>query len=311
MPASLPIPAALSNGPFTHQDALRCDVSEKVLRGRRFRRLHPRVWVLASYKMSDLDWIRAAELAMPDEARASHLTRLRRLGLDYGTFPPLHFTVQGELHLALDGIKLHRTKVMPPTDAQGVTPAAAFIGYAVEARVIDLIKVGDWLLYHEHMSLSELLETALRDRWRPGSGAAIWVARYLDARSRSLKESETRALLVFAGLPRPEVNVDLFNGDCFIACVDMLYREWRLVVEYEGRQHVTDISQWNKDITRYAGVRDEKWEYVQVTQEMLKQPRAVVLRVHDKLVEGGYRGPATGGATSCRGWRGCARWHRG
>ncbi|HZK36037.1 MAG TPA: hypothetical protein VFC57_03645 [Aeromicrobium sp.] len=236
---------------------------------------------------------------------------MRRLGLDYGTFPPLHFTVQGELHLALDGIKLHRTKVMPPTDAQGVTPAAAFIGYAVEARVIDLIKVGDWLLYHEHMSLSELLETALRDRWRPGSGAAIWVARYLDARSRSLKESETRALLVFAGLPRPEVNVDLFNGDCFIACVDMLYREWRLVVEYEGRQHVTDISQWNKDITRYAGVRDEKWEYVQVTQEMLKQPRAVVLRVHDKLVEGGYRGPATGGATSCRGWRGCARWHRG
>src|SRR5674476_1623139 len=74
MPASLPIPAALSNGPFTHQDALRCEVSEKVLRGRRFRRLHPRVWVLASYKMSDLDWIRAAELAMPDEARASHLT---------------------------------------------------------------------------------------------------------------------------------------------------------------------------------------------------------------------------------------------
>lgn len=292
MPATLPIPAALSHGPFTHRDALRCEVSEKVLRGRRFRRLHPRVWVPASYTMSDLDWIRAAELAMPAEARASHLTRLRRLGLEYGQIHPLHFTIQGELHIALHGTKLHRTKVMPPTDAQGVTPAAAFIGYAADARVIDLIKVGDWLLHREHMSLDELLETARRDRWRPGSGAAIWVARFLDARSRSLKESETRALLVFAGLPEPEVNADLFNAAMFIACVDLLYREWRVIVEYEGRQHAEDIWQWNKDITRYAGLRDDKWAYIQVTQEMLKQPRAVVLRVHGKLVEGGYRGPA-------------------
>src|SRR5674476_1064207 len=203
MPASLPIPAALSNGPFTHQDALRCEVSEKVLRGRRFRRLHPRVWVLASYKMSDLDWIRAAELAMPDEARASHLTRLRRLGLDYGTFPPLHFTVQGELHLALDGIKLHRTKVMPPTDAQGVTPAAAFIGYAVEARVIDLIKVGDWLLYHEHTCPSvnclrrPCATAGVRDQGRPfGSLATLTPVR---DPSRNRKRVRYWCSLVFQG----------------------------------------------------------------------------------------------------------------
>ncbi|MDQ3157240.1 MAG: hypothetical protein M3Q98_11025, partial [Actinomycetota bacterium] len=242
--------------------------------------------------MTDADVIRAAELALPAAASASHLTRLRKLGLDYGPIAPLHFTIQGELHLATEGIFLHRTKVMPPTDPEGVTPAAAFIGYAASARIIDLIKVGDWLLHNEHMTIGSLVETACRDRWRHGSMEAIWVTRFLDSRSRSLKESETRAILVFAGLPVPEVNADLYDGERFIACVDLLYRFWRLVIEYEGRQHAKDPAQFNKDIGRYAAVRDGGYEYVQVTQEMLHRPRTLVMRVHSKLVERGYTGPA-------------------
>lgn len=292
MPSPSPIPAALTKGPFTPLEAKKCGISEKVLRGRRFRRLHPCVWVLNTYTMTDADRIGAAELGLPATARASHLTRLRKLGLNYGPSEPLHFTIQGELHLALTGIQLHRTKVMPPTDPDGVTPAAAFVGYAASARVIDLIKVGDWLLHHEHMTIEHLMGTAQRDRWRPGSAAAMWVAPYLDGRSRSLKESETRAILIFGGLPGPEVNADLFDGEQFVACVDMLYRLWRLVIEYEGRQHAEDPGQFNKDIARYAAIRDEQCEYVQVTQEMLRQPRAVVMRVHHKLVQRGYDGPA-------------------
>lgn len=300
MTAPLQIPAALTKGPFTSQEAKQCGISEKVLRGRRFRRLHPCVWVLVSYPMSELDWIRAAELALPAAARASHLTRMRKLGLDYGPLKPLHFLIQGELHLALTDIQLHRTKVMPPADVDGVTPAAAFIGYAATARVIDLIKVGDWLIHHEHMTIGNLIETAHRDRWRSGSTAAIRVSQYLDGRSRSLKESETRALLAFSGLPDPDVNADLFDGERLIACVDLIYWKWRFAIEYEGRQHAEDPWQFNKDITRYAAIRDEKFEYVQVTQEMLQHPRAVVMRVHSKLVERGYTGP---GPVFARRWR--------
>ena len=292
MTAPLAIPTALTKGPFTTQDAKRFGVSEKVLRGHRFIRLQPCVWVLVSHSMSELDWIRAAELTLPAAARASHLTRMRKLGLDYGPLKPLQFSIQGELHLALTDIQLHRTKVMPPTDPDGVTPAAAFVGYAATAHVIDLIKVGDWLIHHQHMTIGDVIETAHRDRWRSGSTAAIWVSRYLDGRSRSLKESETRALLVFGGLPNPDVNADLSDGERIFACVDLLYRQWRLVIEYEGRQHAEGPWQFNKDITRYATIRDEQFEYVQVTQEMLRQPRAVVMRVYSKLVERGYNGPA-------------------
>lgn len=292
MPRPLPIPKALTNGPFTTQFARTLGISEKVLRGRRFIRLFPSVWALASYLMTDLDWIRAAELTLPSHAQVSHLTRLRKLGLSYGPARSLQFTIQGELHLDTDGINLHRTKVLPPTDANGLTPAAAFIGYAASARVIDLIKVGDWLIHRGHMTMGELLATASRDRWRPGASAALWTARHLDGRSRSLKESETRAVLVFGGLPIPEVNADITHDGLVIACVDLLYRAWRLAVEYEGRQHALDPAQFNKDIGRYAAIRDEHHEYVQITNEMLNQSRAVVLRIHTKLVERGYDGPA-------------------
>lgn len=300
MPSPISVPEALTKGPFTTTEAAALGISEKVLRGRRFKRLFPGVWVLAAYVMTDLDWIRAAELALPADARASHLTRLRKLGLDYGPKGLLEFAIQGELHLAIGGIMLHRTKVMPPADAQGVTPAAAFVQYADKARLIDVIKVGDWLLHNEHMTIGEVMRTAMRDPWRPGADAALWALRFLDGRSRSLKESETRALLQFAGLPLPESNVEVLVDDRFLACVDLLYRRWLLVVEYEGRQHAEDPFQFNKDIARYAGLRDERLEYVQVTQEVLRHPRALVLRVYAKLVERGYSGPAPAFA---RQWR--------
>lgn len=261
MPSPVAIPVQLTRGPFTFQEARAAGLSEKVLRGKRFRRLFPRVWVLSSYEMHDRDWICAAELALPRHAQASHLTRLRKLGLNMGSLFPLHFTVQGELHLDLERIELHRTRVMLPTDDQGVTPAGAFVQIAANGRVIDLIKVGDWLLHHGHMSMGDLLATASRDPWRPGAAATTKIINRLDRRSHSLEESETRALVEFAGLPLPESNVDVLVGGRFIACVDLLFRAWLLVLEYEGRQHAEDPIQFNRDIARYADLRDGRLEY--------------------------------------------------
>lgn len=242
--------------------------------------------------MTRLDWITAASLAVPERAQLSHLTRIQALGLDFGPDDTYHFTVAGDLHIALDDVFLHRTEVLPPLDDVGVTPAAAFIQYCDTARLIDAIKVGDWLLHHRHMTVLELTELARRDSWRPGAAQVRRVVPHLEPASRSLKESETRALLVFAGLPRPESNVDLVVRGRWLGCVDLLYRLWLLVLEYEGRQHAETAEQFGKDIARYAGFRDESVAYLQVTNEMLKKPRGLVRRVHRMLVERGYDGPS-------------------
>lgn len=292
MPSPIEIPAPLLVGPFTAAEARSVGVSEKVLRGKRFRRIFPRVWVHVGHVMSRLDWILAAGLAMPQRAQLSHISRIQALGLDYGPTRPFRFTVAGDLHLDVDDIFLHRTEVLPPLDGVGVTPAVAFIQYCGDARMIDAIKVGDWLLHRRHMTILEVAELARRDHWRPGAHQVRRVLPHLEAGSRSLKESESRALVVFSGLPTPEVNVDLVIDGRRLGCVDLLFRLWLLVLEYEGRQHAETVEQFNIDIARYAGFRAEAVEYVQITNEMLRQPRALMLMIYRKLVERGYDGPA-------------------
>ncbi len=181
------------------------------LRGKRFRRLFPRVWVHVDHVMTDLDWIVAASLAMPTRAQLSHLTRIQALGLDFGDTKPLHFTVDGRpsprprRHLSSP----HRG--VAATRRRRGDAGAAFIQYCADARMIDAIKVGDWLLHHRHMTCSR------SPSWRAVIvGAQVppgpRVLPHLEAASRSLKESESRAVLVFSGLPKPEVNKDVRNA---------------------------------------------------------------------------------------------------
>lgn len=266
-------------------------MTSRQLQGRELRRLHNGVWVWAGHEMTHADAIEAARLAVPGRARISHLTRVQQLGLDHGPLHPIHLSIVGDHHLDLDGVFLHRTEVMPPCDHVGVSGAAAFVGYAATARVIDLIVVGDWLLHRAHMTSAGLVELAWRDRWRPGARQALWVARYLDGEARSPGESETRVFLQFSGLPRPEVNVRLAD-DPHAPTSDLWLPEWMLALEYEGTQHFVDPEQVRRDIGRYAWMRSRDIEYLQVTSAMRARPRALVLTAHALLVERGYRGRA-------------------
>lgn len=284
------IPEKLQHGPFTRQQALAAGLTSRQLQGKHFLQVFPRVWVWVGYEMTPNDVIEAAGMSLPPDARVSHLSRLQLLGFHDGPLRPIHFLIARDHHIAIEDITLHRTVAMPPLDGIGVSPAAAFIGHCATARVIDLIAIGDWLLNRGHMTHPELRELAFHHLWRPGAREALRVSPHLNGRSRSPKESELRALLVFAGLPEPEVNPPLLD-DPHTPWTDLLYRRWRLAVEYEGSQHLIDRKQYNTDIARYAWMRDTSTEYIQVTKEMMRQQRAVVLRVHHKLAERGYDGP--------------------
>jgi hypothetical protein len=158
--------------------------------------------------------------------------------------------------------------------------------------VIDAIKVGDWLLHRGHMDLRRLEALAVADPWRAGAQEAMWILPHLDGRSRSLKESEVRAILTFAGLPRPQCNVELGLSEDVRVIGDLVYRRWKTVVEYEGEQHQDDRAQYSDDIDRYELFRDHDTSYVQVTKERIGRPRDVVLKVDRVLRRNGYDGPA-------------------
>ena len=265
-------------------------VTRRVLE-RRFVRLHPRVWCHPEHELTPDDRVRAATLALPDRARLTGISRIQQLGLDFGPRRPIRFVIRGDHHLALDGIFLHRTKHLPPHDDVGVIPEAAFIALCAEARVIDAIKVGDWLLRHRHITKGSARALALRELWRAGAHEANWILEHLDGRARSLRESELRAVLMFAGMPRPELNVPLDEGPDHQVIGDLVYPEWTSVVEYEGAQHQEDRAQYVVDLGRYAFMRRRNLGYVQVTHEKLRHPRTLVGEVYALLVNRGYDGP--------------------
>ncbi len=157
--------------------------------------------------------------------------------------------------------------------------------------MIDAIKVGDWLLHHGYMTVDELRTLALSALWRDGAHEAVWVLDHLDARSRSLKESEVRAVLEFSDLPAPEVNVPVPVGEDVTVIGDLVYPRWRTVVEYEGAQHQEDREQYVADLGRYALMRAAQVTYVQVTREKLAHARTTVGEVFRSLVINGYDGP--------------------
>ena len=263
-----------------------------MLQGKRFVRIHAGVYRSTELVMTRDHAVGAARLALPPAARTTGITRLQALGLDYGPPWPLHFVVEGDLHLVPRGVFLHRTVRMPPADDRDVEVAAAFLAYCATARVVDAVKVGDWLLHRGELDAEDVLALCELQPWRDGAPEARWILQHLDGDARSLPESEMRALLVFAGLPTPEVNQPFDETGLLPYLLDLYYRRFLLGVEYEGSHHQEERVVYVGDIDRYADLRRAGVTYVQVTKELLSRPRAMVTRVHRELVAAGYDGPA-------------------
>jgi hypothetical protein len=285
------LPDDFLRGPFSRRAAITAGVPERVLEGTRFRRLHQGVYCHRGHVLTWRDHVRAAGLALPGRARTTGATRLRELGLEVGEPFPLHFVIEGDLHLVLEGVFLHRTVKMPPHNEEGVTAEAAFVAFCAEARTIDAIKAGSVLLHLKLMDLRRLEQLLTDERWRRGVPEASYVLPFLDARCRSLTEAELLTYVVFAGLPMPEVNEKVTLADGTELTPDQRFADYDLVLEYEGSHHQEDRRQYNADIDRYAAYRRNDVPYEQVTKERLRSPKATVRTVHRALVNCGYDGP--------------------
>lgn len=285
------VPQHLCNGPITREQALEMGVTRDVLEGVQFRRLHQGVYVHRDHRLTWSDHVEAARLALPAAARTTGVTRLRELGIEVGTPFPLHFVVQGDLHLVLDGVFLHRTVSMPAHGEEGVSTEAAFVAYCAEARTIDAIKAGSVLLRREMMDTGLLERLVAEEPWRRGVPEASYVMPFLDGRCRSLPEAELVTYVVFSGLPMPEVNEKITLPDGTELTPDQRFADYDLVLEYEGSHHQEDRGQYNADIDRYAAYRRNDVPYEQVTKERLRSPKATVRMVHRALVSSGYDGP--------------------
>jgi hypothetical protein len=106
----------------------------------------------------------------------------------------------------------------------------------------------------------------------------------VDGGAESPQETTVRLLLIGAGLPTPETQIEF--RDLHIR-VDMGWREWKVAVEYDGIHHWTDSRQRSWDIERIALLEAEGWVVIRISAEMLKRPQVIIERVGAALLSRG------------------------
>ena len=180
------VPEELRHGPVTRMRALEAGVPARVLEGVQFGRIHHGVYCHRDHAPTWSDRVAAARLALPPGARTTGITRLQELGLDAGPRDVLHFVVEGDHHLALDGVFLHRTVLMPPCDELGVSAEAAYVAHCAATYVLDAVRVGSLLLRRGALDLRTLAALLEDQPWRRGCAETGWVLGHLEGRCRSM-----------------------------------------------------------------------------------------------------------------------------
>lgn len=144
------------------------------------------------------------------------------------------------------------------------------------------------LRFRRPAATRERLAAAL-EAWQGAPGAARLRSALDEARPGvdSPMETPTRCALVRAGLPEPEINGEIFHAGVLIAQPDLLYRDARVAIEYDGEQHFRDPGQRNHDLERDERLRALGWTVIRISATMLATPWLVVERVRAALAAAG------------------------
>lgn len=114
----------------------------------------------------------------------------------------------------------------------------------------------------------------------PGVARCRQILELVDGGAESPQESRLRLLLVRAGLPPPETQIEFRK---LRIRVDMGWTQWKVAVEYDGIQHWTDRRQRSWDIDGIALLEASGWSVVRVSAELMSRPQVIIDRVLAKL----------------------------
>jgi len=279
--------------PFTRAQALAAGVSPQTLRSSRVRRLFRGVYMWADEQVTPVARARAA-LALHDAtAFASHHSAARLHGLPAPPSPDEHVSVFDiARRRPQPGIRVHLaasdSSVVVRHGIRVAHPIDTFLELANHVPLVDLVSVGDATVRRQLASPAQLLGSSAEHQ-RAGCVLARRAAALVRPGVDSPMETRLRMLIVLAGLPEPVVNHAIRAADGRpLRRFDLCYPSWRLIVEYDGRQHAEDGKQWRSDIVRREELDRAGWRLVVVTAEgIYTEPERTLRRVVDALSDRG------------------------
>jgi hypothetical protein len=274
--------------PFRGQQAvLRGDVSAYQLRTR-YRAVYRNVYVPKNATLTAVTKARAAWLWSGGEATLTGFSAAAMLGTKW-----IEASLPAELSRAdrhsppgiiVHSYRLEDSETCVVNGVRVTTPERTAFDIGRRVPTDRAIPILDALANATHLKVADA--AAFADA-RPGARGVRRLRAVLplvDGGAESPQESRLRLLLVRAGFPAPETQIEFFDryGVARIR-VDMGWRTWRVAVEYDGVQHWADRYQRSWDIDRIAMLEAMGWVVVRVSAEMLSRPGVIVERVATRL----------------------------
>jgi hypothetical protein len=141
--------------------------------------------------------------------------------------------------------------------------------------VIEATAVFDMALHRRKVTAGQLRQWIASHAGYRGIGTLRQAIELIEPATESPMETRLRLLLIFRGLPRPKVQVALYDQDgSFVARPDLYYSGKRLAIEYDGATHRESVAGDNRRQNRLidAGFRVLRF----TAGDVLNTPIAVV-----------------------------------
>lgn len=299
-----PLPAHLVSVPFTVSEARAASLSRGRLRSSDLASAGRLLYLPAGWEFELPLLARALSAATPG-AWVSHLTAAILLGL----WLPAWFQDCRDLHLS-------KPKSLPQVRRHGVightvlayddeimvwegirisTPARTWLDLARVLPLQDLVAMGDQVIrqpreelelrYEPWSTVQDLREMLRRHPKMQGIVKARAAVDLIRLGADSAPETFLRLAMMDAGLPEPELQVQIVPGDSYSPAADLGYRRQRIAIQYDGGHHLTREQQ-SRDNRRDAAFHFAGWRYFKFNaDDLANEFRRAVAQVRTALRE--------------------------
>jgi very-short-patch-repair endonuclease len=258
------IPTNLRLRPFTLEDAQRAGLRRWHLEGAAWRRVGPKTYVAANLEDSPMLRLLAAARRIPSSAVFSGLTAAWLHGLDVSPCDPIEVTAPVSTGIgARVGIKVRRTElregdVVMVRGLPATTIVRTLRDMSARLSLTEAVVLCDLALHAGLLTVAVLNEATAMSSGLHGVVTLRKAMQHVEPAAESPMETRLRMLLVAAGLPRPEAQVEIRDELMrFVGRLDLYYRAQRLGLEYDGATHRENLVEDNRRQNRLlnAGVR--------------------------------------------------------
>lgn len=209
-------------------------------------------------------------------------------GFDTEEPPDLHvLNPPGGQMRSTDGLVVHRRDDAPLTfvdDRYVTAPAWTAIEVARALRRPRALATLDAALRSGTCSRADLWRAAIEQAGRRGIVTVRNLIALADARAESPMESEARLVMLDGGLPTPELQYQVIDGNGQPRRLDFAWPDQRVAVEYDSMDWHGNPDDLRDDRRRTAALMAVRWVVISIgCEDVRERPGEMLARINGQL----------------------------